>query len=437
MSHIKVNIINFFNRNKLISNIAVVTFFDFISKIFSMATFIILIRLLSTSDYADFTFFNAVSLLVYSIIGGGLNTAYIRYESENISRRNSISINLYFFNLKMLTLLSFIIFFIFMIFKNQFTSLFFSRGNYGTLILFGIFFSYTLSLQRLNESFFQSNGNFKNAGLIGTLKNSLLLISIVVPLFFIKMTIIEVLFIYMITSLVISSAFTIKIIKSVLYNKSENNFLRGEYINSSFWLILYCLFLGIFSNSDVFFVSHFLNKTSLANYGIASKYYYLLLSMLPSITTVLRVRTAKSDMIDSLHKQRGFGVNWIKKTSIIIVPVIILGVFLTKYLFPIINGPGYIDSIIPFQILCVGAGISYIFSPNVNILMAMKKYKLLCAIGFFSLLINLICNYFFIQIYGIIAAAIIEVATNAFNNITVFFVIMYNTKQEEREILTV
>ena len=89
----------------------------------------------------------------------------------------------------------------------------------------------------------------------------------------------------------------------------------------------------------------------------------------------------------------------------------------------ILNGNTYTDAILAFKVFVVGVGISYIFSPNVAVMMAAQKHKQLCLLAFVGLIINATINWFFLGTYGVVVTAVATVVANAVINIISFVLI--------------
>ena len=117
-----------------------------------------------------------------------------------------------------------------------------------------------------------------------------------------------------------------------------------------------------FNQVDVSMLTAFRMTEQVAEYGVALKYYNIILVLLPSIKTVLRVRMSKAEMTTSVVRQREFALRWMRKAT---VPFLI-GVGLlcvgAQFLFPILNGSRlrqghlcirYTYALAPFLLMCL------------------------------------------------------------------------------------
>ncbi len=197
-------------------------------------------------------------------------------------------------------------------------------------------------------------------------------------------------------------------------------------LGDSFWIVIYLILLNLFNQMDIVMLSNMLKDEDVAMYGIAFKYYSLLLTLLPSIKAVLRVRTSKKEYVDSREHRKDFTMLWLKKTGILVVPACFLIILTSGIFMPIINGHQYDASINAFRILMIGVGISYVFASNVGIMMAANKHKTLCVLALVALIFNTITNWIFIPIWGINAAAATTVISHAILNVSATFFILFD-----------
>ena len=162
--------------------------------------------------------------------------------------------------------------------------------------------------------------------------------------------------------------------------------------------------ISAFNQVDVMMLKIFTNDTAVANYGVAFKYYTLVISLLPAIQVVLRVNSSGSEMKDPKYRKNKV-IQWTKKITPIAMLLMLVGIVGAKFLFPIINGKQYDSAIYAFDVLMLGAALSYITAPNVSIMVGARKQKVLFVLSAISFVTNVVGNYIFIPSGGIIAAA--------------------------------
>ena len=197
-------------------------------------------------------------------------------------------------------------------------------------------------------------------------------------------------------------------------------------------LIIYMLLLNLMDQTDVVLVNHLLDSGAVADYGVALKYYTLLLTLQASLTTVFRIQTASKDMIDDQNMRARFSMDWIRSTWKFILLISGSMLIFAAPVMNFLNGKEYMNAIPAFRVFVLGATISYLFAPNTAVMMSAKKHKLLCLYSIIGLIINAVIDYLLIPCWGISAAALATVSGNAFINITSFFTIQISNMVKDQ-----
>lgn len=411
-------IINFFS-SKFFKDFSIVFIFDILAKIFLLLILLLTVRLLSSVEYAFFVKFNSLANLLWGVFASGVNIAFVRSVSDLSSiGRVSIVKNLY--------LLSFG--FIFTIFLPVFCCSNFLSEIYKFplhLVVLSLFYALTLSCLRINQFYFQGQEKYITGGLVDLIRTGAVFIPILTIYFFFgTVSVLQLCLIYIISGLIISGIIFGKIFSFSMFNFSREVFVYAKlFLSECAWLLFYYFLLAFLGQSDIILLSCFSSDAEIANYGVAQKYQALALSMLPALLALMRVKTAKRDFCDDPIKRRNFTNKWIKSTTPCVMIVILIGIFLSQYILPLLNGSQYNAAIPLFQIMLIGVGLSYIFSPNVPILMAAKRFSSLCILCFIALLISVVGNYLLIPYLGAIAPSIFFVISNAFLNICAMLLI--------------
>ena len=73
-----------------------------------------------------------------------------------------------------------------------------------------------------------------------------------------------------------------------------------------------------------------------------------------------------------------------------------------------------------FIVFSIGAWLSLMFSPLVNVLMSRKAFGFLFTLGACALVLNFTGNYFLIPLWGGFGAAIVTISSIALINISAF-----------------
>lgn len=395
------------------SDYAKVYFFDIIAKIFAAVISIIIIRVLSVKDYSEYTYFFSISSFLSGILGSGLGLAYTTYAVE--MRERDINSDIYLY--RELERKLFIIYPIISCICLWGIKSFFG-GTYITII-FGIIYGMLLSFNQINIVFFQARKSYVTAGIISNIKS--LLLSIVLSILLVvgnHDAIVWIYFFYIISvmvSIVVTSYYIKRIVENEQHcEKFQKSYLRYM-LKDSVWTILYMFIISAFNQMDVMMLTGLSNERAVASYGVAYKYYALVISLLPAIQVVLRVNCSGKQMSDAVERRKRV-ISWVKKSSPIALIVLFIGIIGASIFFPYINGKKYNDAISAFNILMVGAALSYITAPNVSIMVGAKKQKILCVFSLCSFIVNIVGNYFFIPIGGIVAASIATVVSHLILN---------------------
>lgn len=427
-----MNIMGILSKLKLIktyrSDFTVVFVFDMVSKFIGALLTILIIRILSSEEYAIFTKVSSISFLISGILGTGIGLGLVRYTVEMVSRGIHIGYRLYKICILLSTSLAIISSPIIYFLPRLYS---FSLYSSFLAFLYGV----VLSLVQINQLFLQANEKYSTSGFLSNLRHIIIffIIVIIICLGFSGSTIVIVVH--------LASSFLICCIGFVIIRKDDIKRegrelipipivsfkkVMNDTIRVAGWLILYSMFLNLLNQTDIYMISRMLTEKDVSSYGVAYKYYSLMLSALPSIKAVLRVHISKKEYVDNSALQKRYYYSWMKKIWKIALPLSIVAILGSQILFPIINGEEYHTSIITFQILVVGVFISYVFSLNVQMMQVANRNKELCLISIFTLIFNIATNLKFIPALGIKGAAITTVLSHALLQVFCAIVVLKN-----------
>lgn len=410
---------SFIKKNKDFINVLC---FDLFFKLLSALITIILVRTMSKSDYASFTVFTSISTMLSGIVGTGLGLLYIRRTTEILSKGEKDRSGLYLQCVCIIVLITVIV----CIFLNNIIAHFY--GITIGLCLASCIYSGIISVCTLNVNRYQAYEKYKVGGWLNNIRNFITIIFILLSLLILtKINSIIAIYIYIISG-VISAIIGICIIM-----RSESiNFKNVEVISlikEMGLLFLYYILVNLNSGVDIALLKRLSTGDVIAEYGIAYKYYILLISILPSITAVFRVRTSKIEYTLNSVNRRNSMKNWIKKTSYYLIPIAVLGQIIISPVMNLLNGVQYKNSIGAFRIFFVGAIFSYILSPGVSFLISSKKYIYICILAFSALIINVIGNIILIPKFGLIGATFSTVFSTFIINFGANFIEYINDRE--------
>lgn len=381
--------------------------FDMIAKCLSALISIFIIRILTVNDYSDYTFFFSISSFLSGILGSGIGLAYTTYAVE--LREKSIHADALLFRemikklLFIYPALSAVCFIVIVLFV----------GRNTITVFMGILYGMLLSFNQIMIVFFQARKEYIVAGLVSNIKSILLSIILAVILLNENSNIWMVYSVYVLTilvSMIVSYCLIHKNIKRI-EEESVAKYSLKNMLKDGIWTILYMFAISAFNQVDVMMLKKYTDDTAVASYGVAFKYYSLVISMLPAIQVVLRVNSSGSEMKDP-QLRRSKVIQWTKKITPFALLLMVVGIVGAKIFFPIINGRQYDSAIYAFDVLILGAALSYITAPNVSIMVGARKQKVLFILASISFVSNVVGNYIFIPSGGIIAAAIATIVAH-------------------------
>ena len=402
-------------KSKLKSDFMKVYFFDMVAKVFTLAISIIIIRCLSQADYAQYTLFTSIGSFISGVLGSGMGLAYTRY-AVMLHEKKDHADGLLYKNLRgKLLILSGCVLAISIIAYVLLKDL-------SYVYVFGIAYGLTLALYQLNVVFYQARERFSMGGIVSNVKN--ILVAVVLFVIFISpidtqllptllIYLIAIISSWLVTTFLINK--TLKI-ENLAYDNATASLYFKDMVKDSIWIILYMFMLSAFNQLDVMLLNQMRTAEDVANYGVAYKYYANVLSLLPALQVVLRVRNSKKEVVENSGLQRQSVVQWLRKSSPLAGALFVLGVIAAYIALPILNGVEYNAAIITFDILLVGACLSYMTAPNVSIMISAGKQKTLFFLSIGSFLINLVGNLIFIPVYGANAAACTTILAHFFLN---------------------
>jgi O-antigen/teichoic acid export membrane protein len=155
---------------------------------------------------------------------------------------------------------------------------------------------------------------------------------------------------------------------------SEGRFGFGR---ESASLTLYSLVSSGWAYLDIFLVAALLNSAAVAAYGAALRYIAIVTGPMPSLVSVLRIRTTQHDMIDSAQAQIELMSRWFRQTIVPAVVLLVVAGVAATWLIPIVNGGRYHESVAIFQVLLVAACAQFVTLPNSGLLIAQERYTTL------------------------------------------------------------
>lgn len=399
-------------------SITVVYVGDMLSKVLAVATTLLLIRGLPTSDYASYVAFIGVGSLVVALVGGGINFALVRFSAEYYSRTNQKPYLLNLFSVLFQIAVFALILVVVTIFPDQTANTILGSTKHASIIMAAMFWGLGSLLIETGRSMLQALERYRRYVFILWITNlgSLLIVS---GLWFsgrLEFSSVarglSILYI-LIGIWVVGNGFygiTQTNGRSWAAKFQADKGLVREFLLATSWLMGYAITLAAFSRTDILMLSRYAPRSELAIYGVALQYYSLGILLLGSIQAVLRTKFSKADMQDT-DRQQDFLRKWLQISVWTGIPILAFMLF-GKPLFVFLNGEEYEGAFLVLAILAVGLWLSFMFSPLANILIGRKDFKFLFGLSLVAFAFNLVANYVGIHMWGAVGAAFVLVLTH-------------------------
>jgi O-antigen/teichoic acid export membrane protein len=171
-------------------------------------------------------------------------------------------------------------------------------------------------------------------------------------------------------------------------------------------LTLYSMASAGWAYLDLFLVAALLSDVAVASYGAALRYVSIVLGPVPAMVSVLRVRTAQSDMVDSDEAQIAMMRRWAKQSAPPTLAILGIAAIAAIWVIPLIDGGRYPDSVPIFQVLLITAFAQLITLPNSSLLIAQERYTSLAWVNTAAVGLNVVAATIAAELFGVIGIAV-------------------------------
>jgi O-antigen/teichoic acid export membrane protein len=179
------------------------------------------------------------------------------------------------------------------------------------------------------------------------------------------------------------------------------------------YLVGYFLMLSILSSADIYMLRKLSDDLNLATYGSAFRYYSLILVALYSLNTVMLPvlqRAATATAVNAVfHRQR--------RIIMIAIPAILIMALTTNLWIPVIDGGKYVGASAVFRILSVSAAISIVCSPWVNMFLIAGRYSELLVLVIVAVATSIVVSAVLVPKMGAEGAAIATLCASGALNV--------------------
>ncbi len=177
-------------------------------------------------------------------------------------------------------------------------------------------------------------------------------------------------------------------------------------------LTLYSLASAGWEYLGLFLVAAMLDDVAVAAYGAALRYVSIVIGPVPAMVSVLRVRTAQSDLIDSDEAQIAMMKRWAKQTGPPTAAILGLAAIAAIWVIPWLDGGKYPDSVPIFQVLMIVAFAQLVTLPNSSLLITQERYTALAWVNTAAVAVNVVLGVIAAELFGVVGiAAAVAVVT--------------------------
>jgi O-antigen/teichoic acid export membrane protein len=396
-------------KRGVIRNIGYLSISKFLVYLLSIVTITLIPRYLGVENYGYLNF--VLSFIgIFAIFGDlGINTLIFRDVSKNTSLKDKYFNNLFFPYVVFLIIVSILMIIVSLFIDKPlvvkqmiFLGLFFMLFSYGANIISVILSSlqkfkyqaYQELLSKLLYTVFALIVIYFNQGLLG------IFLSQVIAFFLV--------FLYLF--------FIVK--KYIKLNLKLNISYFIQKLKYSWPFALSNLFNVLFFNFDKLFISFFINDFQLGLYSSSVSLIIFLITIISLFGIVFFNLFSKY----SFQKQVSSILNKFLKISMIIsFPILFGGILLSKEIIMLIFGSQYVLASTSFSILLLFFFLMSFSIVFTNFLISHNKEKFFLKVRIISTIANIILNFIFIPLFGIIGAAITTVISEIINLIYLYF----------------
>jgi O-antigen/teichoic acid export membrane protein len=371
------------------------------------ATIVVLIRGLSTQEYAFVTLFLAIAWLISSGVAGGISMRYLRERSEQVSRGTPAAEAASFFGALVKTVLLIALLGAVGLPLGLLVDL--GASTAGSLALGALAVAYAIGLGAVELAILhqQAHRRFLVAGCFGLSRSAVLLgVAIVVTTRSPVSTVQLAMWLVGGLALIAIAAIVPILIREARAGSMSAAGLR--FTREERWLSLYYLGAAGFAHVDALVAGALLEDPEVAALGAAMRYLALVLGAIPALNAMLKVRTSQVDIVDSVDNQRRIVVGWLRRAVLPAAAIFGIAAAASPFVIDYVDGGRYPNSQVVFQIFLIIPLAVYVTLPAVNVLMAQRRFALLAGVQGSALLLNLVGDAAIAPYYGITGIAVVS-----------------------------
>ncbi len=383
-----------------------------INGVLGAAFYILMARFLGPFNFGLLIVSVATLTLIADIVDFGTNTGLVRFVSSNISENKEKAWRFLKLSLEVKLAVWSVVLISGIILAPFIAGKIFNKAELEMplqLVMLGVggalLFSFaTAALQALQKYFTWSAVNIST--------NFLRLVFILILFFYQSLNLTSGLLVYLLLPFFGFSLTLLFIPAKKILKVKEELSVSKEFFKFNFWVALFTIVAAISARLDTFLTARLLSAQELGFYGAANQ----LVSVVPQIVGALGVVAAPKFASFVNIKQM---VVYFKKFQLMVVGLSLLGLLaipLSLYFIPLLLGPKYTETMLPFIILLFAMLIFLISVPVHNsIIYYFGKPQFFVWLSLGHLLIISILGYLLILSYGVIGAALTVLTGMLFN----------------------
>ncbi len=375
---------------------------DIVARSMSALTLVLLLRALDVEDFAFIVLLFNVGRFLGSAATGGIRLRYTRLEAERVSRGHEEPSAFYS------TLLSGngLVLAAGLLGLAGATALGVGEdsGERLAFIALGTAFTLGSATVELATFHYQAQLAFMRAGLIQVARAIVqLAVAAMATVGLLKSGTVVALYLA-ITTCLVAAIVAGPLVRST-WGSTHGREGRFGFGRESASLTLYSLASAGWAYIDLFLVAALLNDVAVAAYGIALRYMSIVIGPVPAMVSVLRVRTAQSDIIDSDEAQIAMMKRWAKQSGPPTAAVLGVAAIAAIWVIPWLDGGRYPDSVPIFQVLMVVAFAQLVTLPNSSLLITQERYTTLAWVNAVAIGVNVVVAAIAAELFGVIGIA--------------------------------
>lgn len=194
------------------------------------------------------------------------------------------------------------------------------------------------------------------------------------------------------------------------YNFKINKEAFHYIFNYSFFLLPYVLSLVAITQIDNIMIASFLTTADVGIYNVA-----YVLSVIPLIFFTQFSKAWSPKYFSAMNEGKSYLLNFDVKFVLFLIALLVFSISLySDIIILLLAGVKYKESINILSMLCISSFFAVSWQILSRVFLYEKNTKWISIVGFTSLLINVILNYYFINIFGVIGATYSTILTNIF-----------------------